>query len=381
MNRQANLYRVIPALLGLIAPVAAVKVLSGFVRAAGAALRSAAAPAALPVPPVVEKAAEVSEQVSDSPVIFAYDGLSRRTKITEYTNGTVTSKKLYWWLGGSIACERDGLVSGFPITKRYFGQGVLQGTTKLFYTTDHLGSVRELVDDAGTVQAQYRYSTYGERTKESGNLDSDWGYAGLWHHAPSGLDLATYRLYDAKNRRWISRDPLGEGVDFNLYTYCRNSPVNIRDTKGLQPGDVIPEVPAERPGGFGDIDVLPNSMPIPASGGPAVEPITPSSPDDNYLVGDWFIRVKFKAFCVCPPGTEVVESGWDFVDTQDVAELHGSGSYAKIRRSPGRIGIGFKCKCKKKGSQCEPFNGTVQDGSIEWSDPSRQRKDINLTVT
>ena len=208
-----------------------------------------------------------------------------------------------------------------------------------------------------------------------------WGYAGLWHHGPSGLDLATYRLYDAKNKRWISRDPLGEGVDFNLYTYCRNSPVNIRDTKGLQPGDVIPEVPAERPGGFGDIDVLPNSMPIPASGGPAVEPITPSSPDDNYLVGDWFIRVKFKAFCVCPPGTEVVESGWDFVDTQDVAELHGSGSYAKIRRSPGRIGIGFKCKCKKKGSQCEPFNGTVQDGSIEWSDPSRQRKDINLTVT
>ena len=223
----------IPALLGLIAPVAAVKVLSGLVRAAGAALRSATAPAALPVPPVVEKAAEVSEQVSDSPVIFAYDGMSRRTKITEYTNGTVTSKKLYWWLGGSIACERDGLVSGFPITKRYFGQGVLQGTTKLFYTTDHLGSVRELVDDAGTVQAQYRYSTYGERTKETGNLDSDWGYAGLWHHQASGLDLATYRLYDAANKRWISRDPLGEGSDFTLYSYCGNNPISFLDPEGL----------------------------------------------------------------------------------------------------------------------------------------------------
>ena len=225
----------IPALLGLIAPVAAVKVLSGFVRAAGAALRSAAAPVSLPSPSVVEKAAEVSEQVSDSPVIFAYDGMSRRTKITELSNGTVTSKKLYFWLGGSIVCERDGLVSGFPITKRYFGQGVLQGTTKLFYTTDHLGSVRELVDDAGTVQAQYRYSTYGERTKETGNLDSDWGYAGLWHHQPSGLDLATYRLYDAKNKRWISRDPLGEGVDYNLYRYVGNSPVNWIDPAGLSP--------------------------------------------------------------------------------------------------------------------------------------------------
>ena len=142
----------IPALLGLIAPVAAVKVLSSLARAAGAALRSATAPVSLPSPSVAEKAAEVSEQVSDSPVIFAYDGMSRRTKITELTNGTVTSKKLYWWLGGTIVCERDGLVSGFPITKRYFGQGLVQGVTKLFYTFDHLGSVRELVDDAGTVQ-------------------------------------------------------------------------------------------------------------------------------------------------------------------------------------------------------------------------------------
>jgi len=166
---------------------------------------------------------------------FAYDGMSRRTKITEYTNGTVTSKKLYFWLGGSIVCERDGLVSGFPITKHYFGQGVLQGTTKLFYTTDHLGSVRELVDDAGTVQAQYRYTTYGERTKESGNLESDFGWAGLWHHGPSGLDLATYRIYDSANKRWISRDPLGEGVDYNLYRYCGNSPITWVDPDGLQP--------------------------------------------------------------------------------------------------------------------------------------------------
>jgi len=164
---------------------------------------------------------------------FAYDGMSRRTKITELTNGVVTSKKLYWWLGGTIVCERDGLQTGFPITKRYFGQGVLQGVTKLFYTMDHLGSVRELVDEAGVVQADYRYTTYGERTKQSGALDSDWGYAGLWHHGPSGLDLATYRAYDAANRRWISRDPLGEGVDYNLYRYCGNNPISNSDPSGL----------------------------------------------------------------------------------------------------------------------------------------------------
>ena len=132
-----------------------------------------------------------------------------------------------------------------PLTehkKQYFGQGEVRGATKLYYATDHLGSIRELVDSAGTVQAEYSYSTYGERTKASGNLDSDWGYAGLWHHQASGLDLATYRAYDAANKRWISRDPLGEGVDYNLYRYCGNSPITRADKRGLLPDDPELEV-------------------------------------------------------------------------------------------------------------------------------------------
>ncbi|MFA7483442.1 MAG: RHS repeat-associated core domain-containing protein, partial [Vulcanimicrobiota bacterium] len=96
-----------------------------------------------------------------------------------------------------------------------------------------LGSVRELLDQDGNVVAEYRYSIYGERTKISGDLDSDWGFAGLFHHEPSGLDLATYRLYDAKQRRFISRDPLGEAVDYNLYRYAGNNPVSFTDPSGL----------------------------------------------------------------------------------------------------------------------------------------------------
>ncbi len=164
---------------------------------------------------------------------FAYDGYGRRIKIAEFDNGNLTSKKLYWWLGGQIVCERDGIDPGFPITKRYFGQGVQVGAERLYYTFDQLGSVRELVDANGVVRADYRYSTYGERTKVAGDLDSDWSYAGLWHHGPSGLDLATHRTYDSKAGRWISRDPLGEGVDYNLYRYCGNNPISCVDPLGL----------------------------------------------------------------------------------------------------------------------------------------------------
>ena len=223
----------LPALLGLMAPVVAVRALTQLARAAGAALRSATARVALPVPTNAEKAAEGFFDNSDSPVIFAYDGYGRRIKIAEFDNGNLTSKKLYWWLGGEIVCERDGIDPAFPILKRYFGQGVQVGGTNLYYTFDQLGSVRELVDSSGVVRSDYRYTPYGERTKVGGDLDSDWGYAGLFHHAPSGLDLATYRTYDSKAGRWISRDPLGEGVDYNLYRYCGNNPINCTDPSGL----------------------------------------------------------------------------------------------------------------------------------------------------
>jgi len=79
------------------------------------------------------------------------------------------------------------------------------------------------------------------RSGASGSLKSSrkFGYAGLWHHAPSGLDLATYRAYDAANRRWISRDPLGEGVDYNLYRYCGNNPISRVDPSGLTPAAAL----------------------------------------------------------------------------------------------------------------------------------------------
>ena len=56
------------------------------------------------------------------------------------------------------------------------------------------------------------------------------------------MDLATYRAYDAANKRWISRDPLGEGVDYNLYRYCGNSPITRADKRGLLPDDPELEV-------------------------------------------------------------------------------------------------------------------------------------------
>jgi len=40
--------------------------------------------------------------------------------------------------------------------------------------------------------------------------------------------------------RWLSRDPLGEGVDYNLYRYCGNDPVGSKDPTGLVGEIVLP---------------------------------------------------------------------------------------------------------------------------------------------
>jgi len=214
-------------------------------------------------------------------------------RITEKDNNVVQSDKLYFWLGGQIVCERDALQPGNPIAKRFFGQGVIQGSTKLYYTFDQLGSVRELVDAAGVVRADYRYSTYGERTKVGGDLDSDWGWAGLWHHEPSGLDLATYRVYDPEMGRWLSRDPLGEGTDRTLYSYCANNPINFADPAGLQ-GSLTPIVRSVDGAGnavftqqanYSGLTVQPQPQDGSPSSGPVSNQSAPTSPGNHMHPG------------------------------------------------------------------------------------------------
>jgi RHS repeat-associated protein len=152
-------------------------------------------------------------------------------KIVEKTNGSVTSTKQFVWCPGEAqpSEERDG---SNAVTKRYCPQGVKVGTTNYYYTKDHLGSIREITDSSGAIQARYDYDPYGRRTKLTGSLDADFGFTGHYHQS-SGLSLALYRAYDADLGRWVNRDPVGEYGGLNLYGYVRNNPLNWVDPFGL----------------------------------------------------------------------------------------------------------------------------------------------------
>jgi RHS repeat-associated protein len=163
-----------------------------------------------------------------------YDGFHHWTRIVERNGATTVSDRRFIWDGNTLVEQRNG--TSTTAAQRYLPQGVQQGTNKFFYTRDHLGSIREVVNNSGGVVARYDYDPYGRRTKLSGTFDSDFGFTGHYYHAPSGLHFAPFRAYSAELGRWLSRDPIEEGGGINLYRYVSNRPVTAVDPLGLWDG-------------------------------------------------------------------------------------------------------------------------------------------------
>jgi RHS repeat-associated protein len=173
---------------------------------------------------------------------FAYDGLNRMVEIRQLVNGSEVSRRRFVWCGSRVCEERDA--TGATVVKRFFPQGVKLETGPqagtYYYTRDHLGSIREVIDASGAVRARYAYDPFGRRSKVSGDVDADFGFGGMFFASEAALALTRFRAYDPELGRWLSRDPLiGAEVSQgpNLYTYVGNRPVNHTDPLGLLTGE------------------------------------------------------------------------------------------------------------------------------------------------
>lgn len=153
----------------------------------------------------------------------------------------MTSEKRFVWEGPEVVQERNG---GNSLITRYYAEGFVYdngsygypGYTppKIFYTRDHLGSIRDVRGPNGSSHTEY--DIYGRATSAISGYpphSADFGYTGHYHHGPSGLTLAPYRAYDATLGRWLNRDPIEEEGGLNLYGYVLNDPVNLIDPLGL----------------------------------------------------------------------------------------------------------------------------------------------------
>ena len=180
----------------------------------------------------------VAVNAGDQRTEFTYDGSDRLASIRLLTNGVQASFRRFVWCGSEICEERDALGT---VTKRFFLHGVKieagASVGSYFYTRDHLGSIRELVDGGGNARSRYSYDPYGRRTRVTGDLETDVGFTGIFWSSEASLALTWLRAYDPEMGRWLSRDPLKhaeteEGP--NLYAYVHDNPVNSFDPFGLR---------------------------------------------------------------------------------------------------------------------------------------------------
>ena len=164
---------------------------------------------------------------------FSYDQMDRCVQIQE--NGSTpgysgSAIKNFIWCGSERCEQRD---NSNAVVSQYSGLGQRNSTTNYFYAFDHLGSVREVTNDGGTVQGAFGFDPYGNMTVLSGSFTPDFGFTGIYQHSRTNLDLTWFRQYNPALGRWLSRDPLGENAGLNLYGYAGNNPSGGIDPLGL----------------------------------------------------------------------------------------------------------------------------------------------------
>ncbi len=167
---------------------------------------------------------------------FTYDGDGNRVRQTGPT-GEVT---LY--PGGGIFEVRDALGDAEFI--KYYGLGgqrvALSGPDGMQYMlTDHLGSVSAVLDAAGNLLSQQRYTPFGEARFDVTLGTTDFGYTGQRALAGTGLMDYNARFYAPGLGRFMQPDTIvpggGNPQAYSRYTYVFNNPLNFIDPSGHFP--------------------------------------------------------------------------------------------------------------------------------------------------
>jgi len=113
--------------------------------------------------------------------------------------------------------------------------------TKYYYHYDGLGSVVALSDENANIVEKYSYDVYGKPVirgpgDEPRTTSSYWNrymFTGRDYDSSTGLYYYRARWYNPDIGRFMSGDQAYYSDDLNLYTYCRNNPINLVDPYGM----------------------------------------------------------------------------------------------------------------------------------------------------
>ncbi len=110
-----------------------------------------------------------------------------------------------------------------------------------YYLRDHLGNIRVVMGQTGTVEQVNHYYAFGGLMRESTSPGlQPYKYGGKELDRYAGLDAYDFgaRSFFADRMQWSTMDPLCEKYyDVSPYAYCFDNPVYFFDLKGEDPGD------------------------------------------------------------------------------------------------------------------------------------------------
>jgi RHS repeat-associated protein len=184
---------------------------------------------------------------------YQYDVFGNRIQkqVDEDGDSTIDLTERYAYDGGKPGSGFVGnengdiwadLDDGGSLTTRYFRGDVIDQLfarisaegDAYWLLPDRQGSIRDILDDEGTVVDSLTYDGFGNVTEETAPaLTGRYTYTGRERDVETGLLYYRARHYDPATGRMVSEDPLGfDAGDSNLYRYVMNGPTNGTDPSG-----------------------------------------------------------------------------------------------------------------------------------------------------
>ena len=184
---------------------------------------------------------------------FTYNFLNL---LGEVKSGSTVKAKYTWLADGSKLRVRDAGTTGFDylgsltytssssglaLESAQFAGGVIRSGNSQeinYFITDHLGSVRAIVNSAGTAVEQNDYYAFGAKHVRSTypKNDNRLDFNGKEEQTTGDLKYLDYgaRMYDNTIGRWFNVDPLAEGYYAQSpFHYTGNNSVNLIDRNGM----------------------------------------------------------------------------------------------------------------------------------------------------
>jgi len=179
---------------------------------------------------------------------YAYNTEGIRVK---KTYGSTTYN--YYYADGALIRQTWGSnYIDFLYDENGSAYSIVYNGTQYYFVRNLQGDVTQIRSVYGTVVVEYAYDSWGQVLSISGSLANTLGqnnpirYRGYYYDFESGFYYVSSRYYDPEIGRWINADDpeiLLEDQDnllqYNLFAYCFNNPVNMYDPDGYAAANII----------------------------------------------------------------------------------------------------------------------------------------------